>query len=370
MPKDLPVSILDEVSYAFAGVKNTYPDDVTLHDSLLLDTFADIEKRFSTSTKPAGKDLAATYLGNFGEFREMLQHNRTFDFTLSLGGYSGSSAFSEVVGNVTKREDLIGRIAATIDYYSFMTGVSIDWEYPAGPAGINYGASNNTASPRDKHNFALFLEELRCKIGKHRRINVAVTGNVARMDGLPFKALRHHVDQVHLMSYDFTSSAFGDTITSHSTNLFKGQNGTTPFSADEGVKALRSHGIKARQIFIGVPTYSRGFANTDGLGKSCSGVTTDQSWEAGVLDYKAIPPNASFEEAFDPAACAGYAYSAEQREFLSYDTPESVTCKAQYVLDNKLGGILVWAASGDATSRDRSLLQTIRRVFDEGKELS
>ncbi|ORY82665.1 glycoside hydrolase, partial [Protomyces lactucae-debilis] len=346
-PADLPISIIDEVSYAFAGIKGTYPDDVPMHESLLIDRFADLEKQFPNGV-PSVKGKTPPYAGNFGEFLKLKQHGNAFNFSLSLGGYTGSGAISAVLANTKQRKDLLHRIDETVQYYGdFMTGVSIDWEYPAGPAGINYGAPNNTVSKDDRKHFSHFLHELRCKLGHNKSISVAVTGNVARMDGLPFKALAKHVDQVHLMSYDYGSSAFGDTTTVHAANLYKSETGTTPFSADEGVEALLKNGIHPHQIFIGVPTYSRGFANTDGLGKSCSGTTTDMSWEAGVLDYKAISPHPSFKEAFDVKAGAGYAYSAEKRELLSYDTPESVRAKAKYVVDKGLGGIIVWAASGD-----------------------
>ena len=91
------------------------------------------------------------------------------------------------------------------------------------------------------------------------------------------------------LTFPFNSLSAGgwSNITSHQPNLYPSP--YSPYSADGAVKAYMSLGVPASKIFIGVPFYSRGFAGSNGLGTPATGPSQDTSWEAGVVDYKALP---------------------------------------------------------------------------------
>ena len=54
-----------------------------------------------------------------------------------------------------------------------------------------------------------------------------------------------------------------------------------------------------------------------------------------------------------------------QQIFVSYEDPESLKVKCKYIRDHKLGGMMFWEYSGDATG---ALLETIDGELGVGAE--
>jgi chitinase len=115
----------------------------------------------------------------------------------------------------------------------------------------------------------------------------------------------------------------------------------SPYSASGAVQAYIQKGVPASRIFMGVPFYSRGFSGTTGLGSTATGPSPDMSWQPGVADYKALPePHAV--EGWDDVAQAGFSYDATRKVLDTYDVPEAVKAKCEYVIQNGLGGLIIW----------------------------
>ena len=113
------------------------------------------------------------------------------------------------------------------------------------------------------------------------------------------------------------------------------------YSVLGAVKAYTSRGVPPSKIFIGVPLYSRGFFPSNGLGTPATGPSPDTSYEPGVVDYKALPVAGAIEM-WDDQAQAGYSYDANRKVFNTYDVPQAVAAKCDYVNRLGLGGIIVW----------------------------
>jgi chitinase len=118
-----------------------------------------------------------------------------------------------------------------------------------------------------------------------------------------------------------------------------------------------SLGVPASKLVIGGAAYSRAFANTEGLGKSSSGISPDKSWEDGVCDYKSLPREGA-REYWDDEAKAAYSYDPIKKVLTSYDDHRSIAAKMQYIKDMGLQGLILWDASGDhPASSPRSLMK-------------
>jgi chitinase len=118
-----------------------------------------------------------------------------------------------------------------------------------------------------------------------------------------------------------------------------------PYSVDTAVKTYTGKGVPSNKIFIGIPLYARGFSGTTGLGASSSGASPDYSFQAGIPPYFDILPIAPAVEQWDDNAKAGYSYNQNNQVLDTYDVPQAVLAKCNYVKQNNLGGVIIWEST-------------------------
>ena len=111
---------------------------------------------------------------------------------------------------------------------------------------------------------------------------------------------------------------------------------------------FRAAGVPASKLVVGVPFYGRGFADVHdanrGLDQAYGRYAGDHAWPALVADF--IDKN-GYVRYWDAAAGEPYLWNAEKREFISYDDPQSLALKANYVKAHGLGGLMYWEQSQD-----------------------
>ena len=359
-PKNLPIDKLTDIAYAFFNVDET-------GRVFSGDEWADYQNPFNAPGE--GIDPQNTWdsppdqLGQLGQFLKLRKQGHKFNMHASVGGWSWSGKFSPAVSTADNRERFVTSLAGIMNRYpGLFTGISLDWEYLSDD-GINYGMGGNIASKDDPANFMELLKLIRKKLPGFK-ISLCTVAAPEKLK-FPVKQISEMLDEVHVMTYDFMDGSWGAGPTAgHHTNLSKSP--FVPYSVEVATETMLGLGVDPKKIFIGVAFYSRGFGNTDGLGKPYTTGSTDKTWDAGSVDYKLLPlPGAT--ESWDPVANAAYSYDPKKRNLNSYDEPRSVKLKCDYVHAKGLGGVLIWEDSADHPyDNPRSLMKVIHDNLTHG----
>ena len=237
---------------------------------------------------------------------------------------------------------------AALKDYGF-DGIDIFWEWPKDKT----EASNYAALIKETRNG---LDKYASKQGsKHLSLSVACPAGTEQYNLLDLRNMDKCVDFWNLVAHDFTGESIS-SVSGHQANVFTGREElSTPYNPAQAVSDLLEHDIEPEKILLGCPLYGRGFSNTEGLGKSFSGVPTGDVQE-GIRDYKNLPPPGA-EVKFDAAANAAYSYDDEKKELFSFDNPDSLSMKSSFIQSQQLGGAMFWEASGDR--QDEGSLTTL-----------
>ena len=136
-------------------------------------------------------------------------------------------------------------------------------------------------------------------------------------------------------------------------------------SVDNGVKKLIAAGVPPEKIVIGAAFYARLFEVTDtanyGLyrqGKFYHGLPFSHFADT-------ININNGFTQYWDTLAKAPYAFNIQRKLLATYDDTVSIKLKTEYVVKNKLNGIMFWQLAEDSFSN--GLLDVIAKVKKERK---
>ncbi|KAI5079182.1 hypothetical protein GOP47_0006853, partial [Adiantum capillus-veneris] len=360
--KDLPINNLVDISYAFVKVQAT-------GEIALSDPWADVQNPFNVGgngVDPQNNPNAPPEdLGLFGQFKKLLKdQGKQFNLMLALGGWTLSATFSDAFSTVEKRSAFVTSLTNFVTQYPIFNGISIDWEYLSDD-GVNYGKDGNSVRKEDGENFILVLQALRKALPSY---TIAFCCFAApEKVKWPIERVVPLLDELHVMTYDFHDGNWGETKSAHHTNLMPSSHAA--WSVDEAVEFYLSRAVPPAKIFIGGALYSRGFANTDGIGMPAQGGSPHTSWEPGLVDYKRLPWDAKSVELWDDEAKAPYALDSTNRVLDSYDNVKSIIAKAQYIKDHDLGGIIVWECSGDfpyLDPRARSIMKALHDNLTHG----
>jgi chitinase len=155
------------------------------------------------------------------------------------------------------------------------------------------------------------------------------------------------LDWLMPMTYDYfgTWAAQGPTAPHSPLTSYTGIP-TQGFYADAAIQKLKSKGVPASKLLLGVGFYGRGWT---GVTQSTPGGTATGAapgtYEAGNEDYKVLKTRC-------PATgtVAGTAYAFCGNQWWSYDTPATIGGKMNYARTQGLGGAFFWELSGDTSN--------------------
>lgn len=126
--------------------------------------------------------------------------------------------------------------------------------------------------------------------------------------------------------------------------------GDAAVSCHSAVMYMRSKGVPSAKILLGVPAYGRSFLGVTKIGERYVG----HGGEDGTFEYRDLPrPGA--QERVDEQAGAAFCVGGDGG-FVTYDNPRTVQLKAQFVKNQRLGGLFYWTGTGDIQG-PRSLVE-------------
>ncbi|MDR3188303.1 MAG: alginate lyase family protein [Prevotellaceae bacterium] len=231
---------------------------------------------------------------------------------LSVGGW-GSGRFSEMAAGDSLRARFSADCRRVIDEFG-LDGIDIDWEYPTHPGG---GISH---SPDDAQNYTRLMRDLRAAIGNGSLLTLASSAGAGYID---FAAIEPCVDFVNIMTYDM-----GKAPKYHAAMYRSKMTGWK--SCSESVTAHREAGLPSSKLVMGVPFY----------GRACGDLPD-------FIDYSKIITLDGYTAMWDDTAKCPYLVNKNGDVVCSFDNPQSIAIKCQYVVAENLYGVMYWDYAGD-----------------------
>jgi chitinase len=297
---------------------------------------------------------------NLAQITVLRKQNAKLQVMVSVGGWMGGAGFSDAALTAENRARFAQSAAEFLEKYD-LDGLDIDWEYPgqAGPG--------NVYRAEDKQNFTLLLTELRVRLDeagrrmhRHLLLTIAAGAGAEYLEHTEMAQVAQIVDQVNLMTYDMCE-ADGTTPSCHHTALYGNPAHRQQNSVDESVRLMEEAGVPAAKLVIGAAFYGRVWADVapenHGLYQPGKPPT---NFHGSYDNLRNVAIGHGFTRYWDATAKAPWLYSEEQRMFVSYDDPESLTAKCAYVREKKLAGIMFWSYFDDTSGE---LLGAIDRAM-------
>jgi chitinase len=284
---------------------------------------------------------------------------------LSVGGWSGSTYFSDVAATPSARNQFSASCLQVVERYG-LDGLDIDWEYP-----VTGGKRTDHRRRSDKNNFALLLKQLRSDLDafgheRHLLLTIASTGYRNHLNDLSLKEMSDVLDWFNLMGYDFNEMQ--PKRTSHHSGLFA-WSATSELDADASkyansdaaVQWYLDHGVPPDKIVLGVPFYGQVWASVPAENEGLYEPYRGRPGDEGTLSYREIEQAylPVYTRHWDDQVKVPWLYNKETKIMISYEDPQSIALKAQYVIQKHLGGMMFWDLGQDDSKS--TLLDAIHR---------
>lgn len=322
---DIPAAKLTHVNYAFGKIG---PDN-----------------RLTFNAGPALNTVSAGDCmepgcphGLFNQIARLEKVHSHLKFLISVGGWTDSGPFYAMAASAETRRLFADSCAEFLKTYPQFDGIDLDWEHPV-IGGVQRG------SPADAGNYVLLLEDVRRAIGPGKLLTVAVSASPRGIEPLDYGAMVRSLDWVNVMAYDFHSGS--QSRVGYNSALYNNNDPANPkLNVHDAAQGLLAKGVPPGQLVVGLPFFGRGWV----------GVTSSDVWSAAAKTgqaggYSTIAEryvNApGYVRYWDDIAKVPRLFNAETGHWISYDDPESMRLKGEYVASRKLGGVMFWELSHD-----------------------
>ncbi len=284
---------------------------------------------------------------------------------VAIGGATFSNRFSDAALTDESRRQFV---KSCLDLYlgaypKVIDGFDLDWEFP----GVG-----DTARSEDRHNLTLLMQEFRRQLDELSRRNgrtylltAAVPAGPGLYQNYELKELAEVLDWLNLMTYDFHGA--WDKVTNFNAPLYRATGDAYPANnVDAAVRGYLAAAVPPQKIVLGVPFYGRGWGNVpadnDGLYQRSTqlpeGTFGGSAYPYWDLAERYIDQG-DYVRYWNDEAKVPWLYSVTEKIFITYDDPESIGLKADYVRAHQLGGAMIWNLGSDDGSLLRALYERL-----------
>lgn len=343
---DIPAEQVDLINYAFANIAGG--------QIALGDPYADTEKWY-----PGDSWDPDSLRGCFHQLQILKRAHPHLRTLISVGGWTWSTHFSDVALTPESRSRFAASCVDFVEAYGF-DGVDIDWEYP-----VCCGDPGNQYRPEDRENFTLLLAELRRQLDEAGEflLTIAAGASPLVLENYELEAIHPLCDWINVMTYDFHGPWGGaaDQVTNLHAPLYAASDDPndepyrSQYNLDAAIQAYLDGGVPRTKLDVGLPFYGRGYGNVadiqQGLFAPYSGAAPVGTWEPGTFDFWDLAAHYIDQNGYvafrHPEAAVPWLFNPTAAIMISYDDPASIAAKAEYVLQEGLGGAMCWEFSAD-----------------------
>jgi len=307
------------------------------------------------------------------KIKEKYPHIKTL---FSIGGARAGN-FTQSAETEEGRKRISKTAIEIMKKYKF-DGIDLDWEFPClsykkpnlEGVDLDWEEAEQSRSypgvyfhPDDKYNLTLLLEQIRTDLNELEKkdnceylLTIATGPNDFYIDNCEIKKLGQILDFINVMTYDMCSSQM-DYVTGHHTNIYNSSRTPHKKSGAYFMELFMKHGVPANKLVLGAAFYglgSNGVENRgDGLTNRVYGVRT-QYYNYTRIKTEILKEDSGFKAYWDDEAKAPYVFNGDT--FITYENPESLKHKVEYVKEKGFLGVFFWEYPLDQTGE---LLDTI-----------
>ena len=271
-------------------------------------------------------------------------HDHGAKILLSLGGWGNSWGFAPSVESQEARSIFIDNIISICENNNY-DGIDIDWEHPDGFT--------------QKNNLSDFIAELRQAFDElypEWLISMAVPVSNWSGQHYDFNSLIQNVSYFNAMTYDFHGSWTDHA--GHNAPLYPSPANDPDGAVSTGFYYLsNTRGIPRSKINIGLAFY----------GKQYNALDINQSFQGEVasLLYNQYEHyiNNGWDYNWDNTAQSPYLRNSAQDQIITIEDSNSIARKSDYVKNNQIGGLMIWALSYDYVGGNQLLINSIKNNY-------
>jgi chitinase len=348
------------VGYFFGSDRNNRVSDIdAAHLTDIIYAFADVTIAGECASIEPALDQV-----NFPQLRELKRQHPQLKTLLSVGGYSHSTYFSGAAMTPDSRSHFV-RTCVQFMKQNGLDGIDVDWELP-----VKGGQAGNQHSPEDRQNLTALLAEFRSQLdalgandNEHYLVTIAAPAGPTEYANLDLTAIPQYLDWINLETYALYAA--NSPMTNFNSPLYPSSSNPEPNSTkrlkdngDGAVSGYLAAGVPANKILLGVPFYGRGWKGVpnvnDGLYQSNGGAATDAgvpkgTWSDGAILYGALEKYylGTWSRHWQAEAEEPWLYNPGAGIMITFEDPQSLGVKGDYVRSHHLGGVMIWHLSAD-----------------------